>query len=220
MYENTFFRKVYWTGSWSTSLVLRLWNAATMRLWNAAKCARNSLEMLASPGGYHFVCSKSVLKLCQSYSPAALLYKSLSVFKNRQKNRVENNRKIASRRIFDFFFQTALAMVFLYDFSFFLHHLSNCITYSYARVWAWDGYLCAGESSAACHFNASFIVSLCFTSHSFFSLHPVLSATSPPERPLRPCNCCLSDANERSYNQIAAGVEKNYRDQVVYSIHF
>lgn len=103
MYENTFFRKVYWTGSWSTSLVLRLWNAATMRLWNAAKCARNSLEMLASPGGFHFVCSKSVLKLCQSYSPTALLHKSLSVFKNRQKNRVENNRKIASRRIFDFF---------------------------------------------------------------------------------------------------------------------
>lgn len=173
MYENTFFRKVYWTGSWSTSLVLRLWNAATMRLWNAAKCARNSLEMPSSPGGFHFVCSKSVLKLCQSYSPTALFYKSWSVFKNRQekkstKKRVENNRKIASRRIFDFFlFQTAPAMVFLYHFSFF-YHLSNCITYSYARVWAWDGYLRAGESSAACHFNASFIVSLCFTPHSFF----------------------------------------------------
>lgn len=112
-------------------------------MWQQCACEMRR-EMCRLPAaGCRFVCSKSVLKLCQSYLPTALsLSISLWVFLKTQKKE-ENNRKIASRRIFDFF-SAAFPLRFLL-FSLCLCHLSNCITYSYAGVWAMD--ICAGELS-------------------------------------------------------------------------
>lgn len=134
----------------------------------------------------------------------------LKTDKKKHKKQVENNRKIASRRIFfrlllqRFSFTISPFFLTIFQIVLLIHMPASGLGLDISVL---------GRVQPPVTLMPRLLFH-CISPHTlyfFLSLHPfspALSASVPPERPLRPCNCCLSDANERSYNKIAAGVKK------------